>query len=226
MAARPYQLGSRRREKRPHECCQNPGQDIAYDTVEELVHHSALLRCGVPKPWFPSSLVPAMPETNQGFRGDNCEGATQADNSVKGTNYLVNILKIILCLGILCQKRWKEILIPMLMGGVPHAHDPYARWEMDYALADADGFLLRRRVFLRLIAQAQKRSIQTRRLHRLLAGLFMMRARYRYARRVGVKDICGTSAWDRQSEWPQSVEEWLGPMGEKKESIGANGELI
>jgi hypothetical protein len=56
------------------------------------------------------------------------------------------------------------------------------------------GLLLRRRVFLRLTVQAQKRSIQTWRLHRLLAGLFMMRARYRYARRVAVQEICGMSA--------------------------------
>ena len=37
-----------------------------------------------------------------------CEGATQAGKSVKGTNYLVNILKMSLYLDILPQKKWKK----------------------------------------------------------------------------------------------------------------------
>jgi len=39
-------LGRRRSEQRRKELCQNPGQDMAYDKMDELVNHSVLILFG------------------------------------------------------------------------------------------------------------------------------------------------------------------------------------
>jgi hypothetical protein len=98
---------------------------MAYDKVEELVKHSTLL-CG----GGPEALIPVIARTCYSIdesglpKRDTCEGATQAGKSVKGTNFLVNTLKKSLYLCIPYQKKWQQILIPMLTGEVPYAYYP------------------------------------------------------------------------------------------------------
>ena len=80
----------------------------------------------------------------------------------------------------------------MLMGDVPLRTIPMPAERGIAPLQMLTGFLLRRRVFLRMIPQAQTKSIQKRRLHRFLVYLLMTKDKYR--KRVGGKDFYATSA--------------------------------
>jgi hypothetical protein len=75
---------------------------MADDKVEALVHHSVLLRCGGTEALIPVTARTCYSIDESGLpKRDACEGATQAGKSVKGTNFLVNILKMSVYLYIL-----------------------------------------------------------------------------------------------------------------------------
>jgi hypothetical protein len=81
-------LGSRRGEKRPHDLCKNPREDmredLAHDNVYELVYHSVLLRWG-------TSRSPDVREKSIRASGEPAHGAaSMGRNSVKVTNKLGN----------------------------------------------------------------------------------------------------------------------------------------
>ena len=76
--------GSRRGEKRPHNVCHNPREDLAHDHGDEVVHPRVLLRWG-------ASRSPDVREQSIRASGAPAYGAASMGRaSVKVTNKFLN----------------------------------------------------------------------------------------------------------------------------------------